>query len=237
MLNTRAPGSRSASRAARAASGSITLTLRPCSTSARAIAAPSSCAPHTTTSCTSARRGATSCAPLARRAAASPTTTMRSPGLDLRVAAHEDRPAVADDRRRCATRPAAARPRSVAATTSLAPSRHVELDDLDAPLREHVGVPRRRHADRRRRRPRGLQLGGDDEVDVEPALAPDIDVIRALRTHDRLRARARRCARTCRRRGWPRRARCRRSPARHRRSPRAAARARWRRWRGAVATS
>ena len=54
----------------------------------------------------------------------------------------------------------------------------VELDDLDLAVGEHVGLPCRRHADRARDGVRGLlELGRDDEVDVELTLAPDLDVL------------------------------------------------------------
>ena len=65
----------------------------------------------------------------------------------------------------------------------------VELDDLHLPLCEDVGLPRGRDADRRRDRVRRLELGRDDEVDVELALSPQLEVFDVRRADDRLCAR------------------------------------------------
>ena len=55
--------------------------------------------------------------------------------------------------------------------------RDLELDDLHLPVGEHVRLTRGRHADRPGDRVRGLELGGDREVDVQPSLAPQVDVL------------------------------------------------------------
>ena len=65
----------------------------------------------------------------------------------------------------------------------------VELDDLHLAVGEDVGLSRRGHADDAADRVRRLELGRDDEVDVELALAPELDVL------DVRRADHRRCAR------------------------------------------
>ena len=53
----------------------------------------------------------------------------------------------------------------------------VELDDLHLALGEDVRLPRGRDAEDPRDRVRGLELRGDDEVDVELALAPGLEVL------------------------------------------------------------
>ena len=63
----------------------------------------------------------------------------------------------------------------------------VELADLHLPVREDVGLARGRDAEDAADRVRGLELGGDDEVDVELALAPELDVLDARRADDRRR--------------------------------------------------
>ena len=63
----------------------------------------------------------------------------------------------------------------------------VELDHLHLPLGEGVRLARRRDADRPRDRVRRLDLGGDDEVDVELALPPDLEVLGVRRADDRRR--------------------------------------------------
>ena len=55
--------------------------------------------------------------------------------------------------------------------------RDVELDDLHLAAGEHVGLARRGHADRPRDGVRRLELRGHGEVDVEPSLAPEVDVL------------------------------------------------------------
>ena len=66
--------------------------------------------------------------------------------------------------------------------------RHVELDDLHLSVREDVGLARRGHADRARHGVGGLELGRHREVDVEPPLAPEVDVLDVGRPDDRGRA-------------------------------------------------
>ena len=57
----------------------------------------------------------------------------------------------------------------------------VELAELHLAVREYVGLPRGRDAEDAADRVGGLELGGDDEVDVELALAPELDVLDARR--------------------------------------------------------
>ena len=71
----------------------------------------------------------------------------------------------------------------------------VELADLHLAVGEHVGLAGGRHAEDAADRVRGLELGGDDEVDVELALAPELDVLDARRAdHGRRAARPRAAA-------------------------------------------
>jgi hypothetical protein len=66
------------------------------------------------------------------------------------------------------------------------PLRDLELDDLHLAVREDVRLPRRRHPDRARDGVSGLELRRDGEVDVEPALPPEVDVLDVRRPdHDR----------------------------------------------------
>ena len=55
--------------------------------------------------------------------------------------------------------------------------RDLELDDLHLSVGEHVGLARGRHADRAGDRMGGFELGRDREVDVQPSLAPEVDVL------------------------------------------------------------
>ncbi len=57
----------------------------------------------------------------------------------------------------------------------------VELAELHLALREHVRLPGGRYAEDAADRVRGLELRRDDEVDVELALAPELDVLDARR--------------------------------------------------------
>ena len=66
---------------------------------------------------------------------------------------------------------------------------HVELDHEYLTLGEDVGLSRSRNSDDARDRVRRLELGGDDEVDVELALPPDFEVLDVLRSDDRARTR------------------------------------------------
>ena len=63
----------------------------------------------------------------------------------------------------------------------------VELDELHLTFGEQVGLARRRDADRARDRVGGLDLRGDDEVDVELPLPPHLEVLRIRRPDDRRR--------------------------------------------------
>ncbi len=55
----------------------------------------------------------------------------------------------------------------------------VELAELHLALREHISLAGGRDAEDAADRIRGLELGRDDEVDVELALAPELDVLDA----------------------------------------------------------
>ena len=63
-----------------------------------------------------------------------------------------------------------------------------ELDHLDAATREDIGLQRIRVADRAGDCLRSLLFGGDDEVDVEVAGAPGIEVLRRPGANDDLAA-------------------------------------------------
>ena len=92
----------------------------------------------------------------------------------------------------------------------------VELDELHLPIGEDVRLARRRDGDRARDRIRRLDLGRDDEVDVELALAPDLEVLGVRGADDGRRPRASRPSRSSRRRCSTRRGTCRRSGGRPR---------------------
>jgi hypothetical protein len=66
-------------------------------------------------------------------------------------------------------------------------ARNLELDHLYLPIGEDVGLPGRRDADDAGYGQRGLELGGDDEVDVEKTLTPDSEVLLVGDAGDRLR--------------------------------------------------
>ena len=137
-----------------------------------------------------------------------PITTIRSPVADDVVAAGEDRLVAADDRGDlrvlgiCASRSGTAEDLRGGVLVD------VELADLHLAVGEHVRLAGGRDADDAADRVRGLELRGDDEVDVELALAPELDVLDARRADHRRRARRPRGGRTCRRRGSPRHATC-----------------------------
>ena len=114
-------------------------------------------------------------------------------------------------------------------TRGSAVSRDVELDELHLALGEDVRLPRRRHADRPRDRVRGLDLRGDDEVDVELALVPHLEVLRVGRPHDRRHAGRDRLRDHRGDDVRSRRATCRRSGGRRRSRPHRRARGGWRR--------
>ena len=65
----------------------------------------------------------------------------------------------------------------------------VELADLHLSVGEHVGLAGGGDADDAADRVCGLELGGDDEVDVELALAPELDVLDVRRADHRRRPR------------------------------------------------
>ena len=65
----------------------------------------------------------------------------------------------------------------------------VVFDDLYLPVGEDVGLHRRAHADHAGDRVRRLDLGRDDEVDVELTLAPELDVLDVRRADHRRRPR------------------------------------------------
>ena len=67
------------------------------------------------------------------------------------------------------------------------PGGNVELDHQHQALGEHIGLPCGGDPDEPRDRVGRLELGGDHEVDVELALAPDLEVLDVLRSHDRAR--------------------------------------------------
>ncbi len=199
-LKTRAFGSASAARSACSLDASTMRTLIPCASSTRAIAAPTRPAPKMTTSRTappSGQRSALHSFAGPRRADDDDPVA----GADLVVAAGEHRLVAADDRgdlrvrgdRRVAERDADDLGRRVLLD--------VELADLHLAVREDVRLSRGRDADDAADRVRRLELGPDDEVDVELALAPEVDVLGARGADHRRRAFAPRAARTSRRRG------------------------------------
>ena len=107
--------------------------------------------------------------------------------LDRLVAARDDNRVAADDARDL--RVGRDRGLSQRHADHAGPSSIVELDDLHLAVGEDVGLPRRRHADDPRDGERRLALGRDDEVDVELALLPDLEVLLVRRAHDGLRLR------------------------------------------------
>ena len=191
----------------------------PCSSSSRAIAVPARPAPKMTTSLTFPEPGRDQLAPLLRRLRASRSRRCgRRRGSSRRRAGR----IISSPRMMLATFESggsgasrSGTPRTVGLERLL----DVELDELHLAVREDVRLPRGRHADRPRDRVRRLELGGDDEVDVELALAPDLEVLGVRRAHDGRRLRRDAPSRTSPRRGSPRRARCRRSAGRRPRAP------------------
>ena len=136
-----------------------------------------------------------------RAASGEPMTMIRSPGW---IDSSPRGTIIRSPRMMLATLESAgiAASRSGRPTTVVEPATlgHVELDHLDLAVGEDVRLPRRRDADDARDRVRGLELGRDDEVDVELALAPDLEVLDVRRSDDRLRLAARASWRTSRRR-------------------------------------
>ena len=105
-------------------------------------------------------------------------------GLDLVVAAGQQHPVAADDRRdlRVGRSPGVAE--RLADEIGRRALLDVELDDLHLALREDVRLPGGGHTDDPADRMRGLELGADDEVDVELAGAPQLDVLGVRRPYD-----------------------------------------------------
>ena len=106
---------------------------------------------------------------------------MRSPVCDLVVAARKDRVVASDDRRHLRVGRdggVAERDAEHVAGRVLV---DVELSELHLALCEDVRLPGRRDTDDPADRVGGLELGRDDEVDVELALAPEVDVLGARR--------------------------------------------------------
>ena len=181
----------------------------PCSSSMRAIAAPTWPPPKTTTSSTAPSPGREQLAPLARRLGRADHDDPVA-RRDHVVAARERHRVAADDRRGPASPPGSAHSRSGTADDRRAralawtsnstictwPSAKTSVcRAAGTPIDAGDGV-------------RGLELGGDDEVDVEPPLAPELDVLDVRRADHRRRPRRLEPREDRRRRGSPRRATC-----------------------------
>ena len=107
-------------------------------------------------------------------------------GLDRLLPARDDHPVAPDDARDLGVRGDHRAPQGLADDlVGLGSDRHVELDHEHLTLGEDVGLPRSRNSDDARDRIRRLELGRDDEVDVELALPPDFEVLDVLRPDDR----------------------------------------------------
>ena len=169
-------GSCSATSRARSRTGSITRTPIPCSESVRAIAAPTCPPPKTTTSSTTPSPGASS-APHVRAALGRADHHDPVSFADHVLAARQGHRRLADDAQDARVVRDARLPQGTADDGRVGALGDLELDDLNLAVGERVGLPGGRHPDRARDRVRGLELRRDREVDVEAALAPQVDVL------------------------------------------------------------
>ena len=160
-----------------------------CSSSCRAIATPTWPPPKTTTSSTTPSPGERS-SPQAWAASGRADDDEPVARVDHRVAVRDRHRVSADlahDPR--VARDEAALPERLAEHVGVRELRDLELDHLHLTVGEDVGLQGGRNADHAGDRVRRLDLGRDDEVDVEPTLAPELDVLDVRRPDHRRRAR------------------------------------------------